>query len=299
MTDRPPLLDIFVPYWGDPTLLFETVASLSAQTSDRWRAVVVDDCYPDLTVRDHFAREDHPRISYVRNATNLGTTGNYDRCRGLASAELVMFMGCDDLVEPDFVARVVADHEAFPDAAMIQPGVRVIDESGAAAQPLADRVKRAIRPRVEQPTQLGGEALAVSLLRGDWLYWPALVFRTAAIRDVPFHDDLPIIQDLAFVIDLIAAGETLVFDPVETFSYRRHLASASATSILGGTRLSDERRYYASAVAQMRELGWHRARRTASVRWTSRLHGLALLPSALRRRRWTALVPLLRHAMAR
>ena len=85
------------------------------------------------------------------------------------------------------------------------------------------------------------------------------MFRTERVQRHPFRDDLPIIQDLALVIDMVAAGETLVLDPAVCFSYRRHTASASSASLLKGSRLPDERRYYAEAAAQMRARGWRRA----------------------------------------
>ncbi len=172
----------------------------------------------------------------------------------------MMFLGCDDLLLPDFVATVRAAHERFPDAAIIQPGVRVIDDDGRPTDTLGDRVKRAIRPRAAETTVFGGEPLVTSLLHGDWLYWPSLVFRTEAVRGPAFRDDLPIIQDLALVVDLVTEGATLVLDPTVVFEYRRHTQSASATSLLTGRRLRDERRYYAIAARQMEALGWDRAR---------------------------------------
>ncbi len=135
-----------------------------------------------------------------------------------------MFMGCDDLMHPNFVETVKAAHREFPAAATLQVGVQVIDEHDAPIDPLTDRVKRAIRGRVTRRRELGGEHLATSLLRGAWHYWPALVFRTDRVTAYPFRDGLPIIQDLALLIDMTAAGETLVVDPTVCFSYRRHTA---------------------------------------------------------------------------
>ncbi|WP_367650139.1 glycosyltransferase family 2 protein [Nocardioides sp. zg-1230] len=295
----PSPLEVFIPFWGDPALLYATVASVKAQTDPGWTITVVDDCYPDPGVAEHFAAEDDPRITYVRNETNLGITDNYQRCRELASGELMMFMGCDDLMHPTFVETVKAAHREFPTAATIQVGVQVIDENGAPIDPLTDRVKRAIRPSVERRTELSGERLATSLLRGAWHYWPALVFRTEALQRYAFRDGLPIIQDLALLIDMTAAGESLVLDPTVCFSYRRHTQSASASSLLHGTRFADERRYYASAAAQMGDRGWSRAARTARLRWTSRLHAVTLLPTALRQRERSAVRSLLAHATER
>jgi glycosyltransferase involved in cell wall biosynthesis len=292
-------LEVFIPFWGDPALLYATIDSVRAQTDPDWTITVVDDCYPDPTVAEHFAAEDDPRITYVRNETNLGITDNYQRCRDLASRELMMFMGCDDLMHPTFVETVKAAHREHPDAATIQVGVQVVDEHGAPIDPLTDKVKRAIRPSIQRRTELSGEALAASLLRGAWHYWPALVFRTDVVRRYPFREGLPIIQDLALLIDMTAAGESLVLDPTVCFSYRRHTRSASASSLLHGNRFSDERGYYSSAADQMAARGWRRAARTARLRWTSRLHAVTLLPTALRQRERTAVRSLLEHALER
>ncbi|CUR55891.1 Glycosyltransferase, group 2 family protein [metagenome] len=292
-------LEVFIPFWGDPALLYATVDSVKAQTDPEWTIIVVDDCYPDPSVAEHFAAEDDPRIRYIRNEVNVGITDNYQRCREMASGELMMFLGCDDLMHPTFVETAKAAHAEFPAASTIQVGVQVIDERGEAIDPLTDKVKRAIRPRVDRRTELSGERLAASLLRGAWHYWPALVFRTEAINRYPFRDGLPIIQDLALLIDMTAAGESLVLDPTVCFSYRRHTQSASATSLLHGNRFSDERRYYATAAAQMSHHGWRRAARTARLRWTSRLHAVTLLPTALTQRDGGAVRSLVRHALQR
>jgi glycosyltransferase involved in cell wall biosynthesis len=274
-------LEIFVPFWGDPDLLFATVESVLSQSNPDWQLIVVDDAYPDPSVSDYFMSRADARIRYVRNERNLGIRGNFARCLDLASGELMMFLGCDDLLHPEFVSTVFAAHRTFPDAAMIEVGVRVIDEHGQPVNPLPDRVKHALMPKVDGCTELGGESLAVSLLRGDWLYWPSLVFRTVTAQQHRFRDDLPIILDLALIMDMIIAGETLVLEPTVCFSYRRHRGSLSSASLLD-YRLPDERRYYDSVAAELARRGWHRASTTARRRWTSRLHAVTLFPRAIR-----------------
>lgn len=292
-------LQVFVPFWGDPELLYATVESVKAQTDGSWTMTIVDDCYPDPSVAEHFAAETDERITYLRNEANLGITENYQRCQEMASGELMMFLGCDDLMHANFVATVRAAAAAHPDAAVVQVGVEVIDGEGSPVLPLGDRVKRALMPRHQGRVELAGEDLAVSLLRGNWLYWPSLVFRSEVVRRFEFREGLPIIQDLALLIDMAAAGETLVLDPTTAFSYRRHTGSASATSLLHGRRLADERHYYESAAEQMRSLGWTRAARTAQWRWTSRLHAVSLVPAAVQERSVPALRSLGRHLLAR
>lgn len=293
-------LEIFVPYWGDPDLLRTTVDSVRAQRDPRWTLTVVDDCYPDPSVASDFARESDQRIRYRRNEENLGIAANFQRCLDLASGEAVVFLGCDDVMLPDYVARAHELLAAFPDADIFQPGVQVIDSAGRQVVPLGDRVKAWLRPRTRgRPLVLSGEKLAASLLRGNWLYWPSLMFRTKKVQRHAFRQDLPIILDLALVLDMVADGSSLVLDPDVTFAYRRHATSLSGTALSDGSRFAQDRRYFADAAAQMRGTGWHRAEREARRRWTSRLHALTLFPAAVRSRegRAGAVRQVLRHAV--
>jgi glycosyltransferase involved in cell wall biosynthesis len=289
-------LDILVPFWGDPALLRETVASVLAQRSDDWLLTVVDDAYPDESVGEWFAALDDPRVTYRRKAVNEGITENYRTCVSLATQDLMMILGCDDVLAPDYVDVVLRAHLAFPDAAVIQPGVEVIDEHSEVVRPLADRIKQqVVRPRTRVPRLLLGEELATSLLHGDWLYWPSLAFRRDVLTATEFRDGMPLIQDLAIVMDIVTSGGSLLLEPTVCFRYRRHRASASSASLLDGRRFAGERAYFRFAAGQARALGWHRAERAARLHWTSRLHALTLLPQGARAGRG-AVGTLVRHA---
>lgn len=276
------MLEILLPFWGEPRYLYEAVASVQAQTDPDWRLVVVDDHYPDTTVAEFFADLDDPRVRYLRNESNLGIAANFERCRRLATGDLVVFLGCDDVLHPTFVARAHAVLADFPGAAMLQPGVQVIDGTGARVHPVADRTKDLLRPRASGPRELAGEDLATSLLRGNWLYWPSLVFRREWIAERTFRLDHAIILDLALVLDVVRAGGSLVLDPEVTFSYRRHAESLSSTAAVDGSRFRDDRRYFAEIADHLERDGWSRAARTARRRWVSRLHAVTLAPGALR-----------------
>lgn len=299
MTDRP--VHLLVPYWGEPALLDATLESVLAQDDPAWILTIVDDCYPDPAARERWG--DHPdaRITYFRNDANLGVAGNFERCRELGvagPAGRCVFLGSDDLLDTSYVRRMRELDSAHPTVAMIQAGARVIDADGRPSTALADRVKARLTPSVGAPTLLEGEDLAASLLTGNWLYWPALGFTTDALSRVSFREDLPIILDLALIMDLVLQGEGILLDPVVTFSYRRHDASASSTSRFD-RRFADEARFHAEVAERLDALGWRRARRAARLRATSRLHAAALLPGAVRERSWPQMRELVRHAVTR
>lgn len=289
-------IDIMLPFWGEPAYLFETVQAVLSQDCTDWRLTVVDDCYPDPSVAEYFRNLADERISYLRNESNLGITANYEKCVSLATADLVMLLGCDDIPHPDFISRVLSMHDAFPAAAIIQPGVRIIDSTGSTVDPFVDRIKRLTMPCTRVPRLLSGEYLAASLLRADWLYWPSLVFKREALVSTPFREGFPIIQDLALIIDMIAAGEALLLDPYVCFSYRRHNESASATALFDGRRFDGEKRYFELAAKIAKRNGWSAAVRAAKLHSTSRAHAVALLPKAIRTKDTKAVKMLASHA---
>ena len=283
MPDRP-LVHVVVAYWGDPDLLDRAVDSVLAQSDPDWRLTIVDDHYPDLRAQLTYSTHPDARVSYLRNSDNLGLTRNFERCRQVADGDLVVFLGCDDLLLPDYVAEMRRARLAHPTASIFQPGVRVIDADDQPSSGLGERVKAWLSPRGTRPVTLRGEDLAVSLMRGNWLYWPSLAFEHSAVAGHSFRPDLPIVLDLAFVMDNVLDGAELVVLDRVTFCYRRHGESASSVSSVRGSRFDDEKLLYREMVRRFEARGWRRAAGVARRRIVSRLHELSLVPGAVRRK---------------
>lgn len=276
------------------------VDSVLAQTSGDWLLTVVDDAYPDNEVRRYVEGIDDPRITYIRKDVNEGITENFRTCVSLATQDVLVVMGCDDELLPNFVEVVIGAHQAFPDAWIIQPGVTVIDEHGNPAKPIVDIVKqRLVKPRGTGPRVISGEPLAVSLLHGDWLYWPSLAFRRDKIQSFDFRDGLAVIQDLALIMDMVLAGAELLIEPEICFAYRRHTESASSTKLTDGSRFTGEREYLDFAAGLCRAKGWNSAARAAELRLTSRAHALVLLPRAAKVGGLAPVRTLVRHAFGK
>lgn len=293
-------LDIFIPYWGDPEYMKETVKSVLSQDSDDWLLTVVDDAYPTMEIHDFMMAIKDDRVRYVRKDHNAGITENYRTCVSMATEDVLVILGCDDVLLPNYVSTILQAHAQYPEAALIQPGVQVIDEDGRDVTTLVDTVKqRVIKPGGDGRRLISGEAIASNLMHGDWLYWPSLAFRTDNIRKVQFRDGFPIIQDLALIMDMVYNGDQLLIEPTVCFKYRRHSNSASSTKLVDGSRFAGEREYFAVAAGQARELGWNKAARAAQLRLTSRAHAASLLPKAVLGRNAAAVKALVRHTFGK
>lgn len=289
-------LDLFVPYWGDPDYMRQTIRSVVAQDNPDWLLTIVDDDYPGEEIRRFVSAIDDPRITYIRKESNQGITENFRSCVGLATQEVMVMIGCDDVLLPNFVEVILSAHEAFPSASIIQPGVQVIDEYGKVTKTLTDSVKQKIvKPNMRSAQLLSGERLAASLMHGDWLYWPSLAFRTESIREVEFDDRYAVIQDLAVIMEMLFKGAQLAVVPTVCFSYRRHSLSASSEKLVDGSRFEGEREYLSTAAAKSTSLGWKRAALSARLRTTSRAHALTLVPKAVKTGNLRTIGVLLRH----
>jgi GT2 family glycosyltransferase len=290
-------VDVMLPYYGPVDLMQAAVRSVLAQQDQDWRLTVVDDNYPEPGIPEWFASLGDERVRYLRNEQNLGANRNFQRCLDLVDHTVMVIIGGDDLMLPHYLTSVRAAFVEFPGATIVQPGVQVIDEHGAPARGLVDAAKRLLyAPRVSVRTELGGEELAASLLRGNWLYFPSIAWRSAAVREVGFRDGLEVVQDLALVLDLVKRGARLVIDPEVGFSYRRHRASCSSWRALDGSRFIEERGFFLDEAARMESRGWHQAARSARRHTSSRLNALTLLPVALGKRHRSGIRVLARHA---
>ena len=293
----PAAVDVTLPYYGCVELMKQAVRSVLDQTHQNWRLVVVDDGYPDPEPARWFAQLADPRVSYLRNQTNLGANGNYRRCLELATAPLVLVMGADDVMLPEHLRVATELFESHPHATVVHTGVEVIDENDRVVRPLCDRLKSFYAPSGVRTTTLDGENMAVSLLRGNWTYFPSLVWRTDTIRDIGFRTGLDVVQDLALLLDVAMTGGSLVFDPRVTFRYRRHTDQDSTVRALDGRRFDEEREFFAQEARGFDNLGWRKAARVSRWHVSSRLNALSLLPRAVRATGWGAVGRLGRHVV--
>ena len=288
-------LDIALPFYGDVAFMKQTVQSILNQSDPNWRLVVVDDGYPDDTIPSWFESLKDERIEYQRNVKNLGANGNFQKCLGLLSADYCLVMGADDLLEPNFVERINELISSNPGISMIHPGVKVIDEKNEVISTRSDHVKKSIRESQDNLSTLRGEALAESLMKGNWMYFPSIVWKTKTIQEIGFRPGFHVCQDLGLAMDLIMQGGEMALIDDEIFRYRRHQESDSSLKAINGERFKDEKHFFNVMAKDLKEIGWRSAARAAKLHSTSRLHAASLIPACIARKQNP--LPLIRHVL--
>lgn len=276
----PPRLHVLIPVYGRPELLTETLDSVKGLARSGVPVTVVDDASPDGDVEGLVAACEG--IDYRRNDVNLGVAANFNHCAELSTGDYTVLLGSDDLLLAsygDVVHRLVS---SFPCPAMAMPSVRVIDAHGLPAWPLADRVKGWIAPSGPERL-LSGESLARRLLLGNWLYFPAIAWRTDLLRAFAFRPEQRSAMDLDVELRLVFAGHGLAWSPEVAACYRRHDQSVSSTEATDGARFAEERAISRWAAEQATAKGWGAAARVARLRPLSRLHAASVaIPRTLR-----------------
>ncbi|MCW1249404.1 glycosyltransferase [Acaricomes phytoseiuli] len=294
-------IDVMLPYYGDVEMMKAAVDSVLTQEDRDLKLTIVDDGYPDDSLPEYFRQlvESDSRVRYYRNEENLGANGNYKKCLGLVEHDIVVVMGADDLMLPNYT-KVIRNAMANPDIKIVQPGVAVIDENGTTYRPLGDKVKDRLRRMLAGSSSeaiVAGEPLAKSLITGDWLYFPSVAWRAEAILKHDFREQYNVVQDLALAMDIIMDGGKMAVVEEECFQYRRHRESDSSVKALDGRRFAEERAFFDECVRDFKRLGWEDAAKSAKLHLTSRLNALSLLPKVITKGMWDGARRLTRHAV--
>jgi glycosyltransferase involved in cell wall biosynthesis len=269
----PDFLHVLIPAYGPSPFLRDAVSSVQDAGAGGLRLTVVDDGSPGPEVREicRAAGADYERLP-----ENRGVAGAFQACADRSTGDYTLIMGSDDLMGLGYPAalRELAERHGRPE--LMTTRVRVLDGSGRETRPLPDRVKGLLGPRAGRSRLLGGDRLVASLLTGNWLYFPALAWRTDVLQRHGFRTDMETALDLDLELRALFDGGSLAWSPLPEFGYRRHGASVSSLSAVGGDRFAEERAVFAWAGQRADELRWRRSSVSARLQLTSRLHrGLA------------------------
>jgi glycosyltransferase involved in cell wall biosynthesis len=219
---------IAVPTFNAETFLERTLRSalLPGNGAD---VRIVDNCSTDSTARiaGQYC-EQYANIEYIRNDTNLGRIGNWNRCLELALGEkydYLKFLFAGDELLPHCIEQMEQVFVARPAVGIISSAYMIRDADGR------ETVQRLLDKTQESDSVA---ALLHSALVSSWWASPTVyMVRTGCIGDIRFSPDFPWAADWKFAIDLAAAsGSYWLAEPLSVFnmdSRRNFLAAGQST----------------------------------------------------------------------
>ena len=126
-----PRVSIGLPVWNGERFLRNAIDSLLVQSFDDFELIICDNASTDSTeaICRAFIQVDS-RIRYYRNDENIGLQANTARVLDLATAPYFMWASHDDLWDPSYVERMVAQLDRRDSVVLAGSNAASVDEDG-------------------------------------------------------------------------------------------------------------------------------------------------------------------------
>lgn len=208
---RLPGLSIVVPARNAARFIGDTLASLAAQHTADFEAVVIDDGSTDGTadiVRGVAAGNSRFRlVAGAAKGVSVARNAGLEAARG----EIVLFLDADDLLAPDALDRFAEALAAAPEAVAALGGVARIAEDG-----------RSLPGRDNRELAAGPDQLALLLRKNFIVNGGALAIRRSAALEAGGYDpDLAYGEDWEFWCRLLELGPLVLVSGPAALAYRQ------------------------------------------------------------------------------
>jgi glycosyltransferase involved in cell wall biosynthesis len=210
-----PKVTVAMPTYNRSGLLSAALASALAQDYDDFGVMVLDNASTDDTeaVVQSF---DDPRVTYVRNDTNMGCTGNLNRAIELNTSPYLNILMDDDLLLPGFLSESVKMLDEHQEASFSFTAAKYVNVDRV---PLAGRHSRDVPAGVID----GLDYLELHLnVRECWIEPSTVMMRSAAVTTGAFDSPHSRHSDDLNLWLRLAARSPIVHNPNELVEVRVH-----------------------------------------------------------------------------
>ncbi len=209
-----PAFSVIMPAYNTGPYIEEAIRSVLAQTRPDWQLVIVDDGSPDDLAERVKKFTGDPRIVFIRQE-NGGVAAARNTALGAAEGEWLITLDSDDLIEPEYMARMAEIIAENPGVSLITPDARLVDETG---KDLGERYSQMSAIPSALPD---GEA--VTRLLDHNIFIPMSTARRSVVSELGGWDtDLNSIEDYDLWFRLAAAGHDcmIVREPLAVYRVR-------------------------------------------------------------------------------
>lgn len=145
-----PTITIAIPSYNKESQIARCIESVLQNASDIERIVLVDNASTDNTFA--IAKTFEPNIECFRNDTNLGMSGNFNRCIELCNTDWLMIFHADDVMLPGVIVKYRTLIKQHPEVGLIHADSYTVTEG--------DETTRTYHPRnTNELYTAGAEAL--------------------------------------------------------------------------------------------------------------------------------------------
>jgi O-antigen biosynthesis protein len=210
----PPLVSVLVPVHDPPPyMLDETVASVRAQTYDRWELCLVDDGSqnPEIiaALQRHAASD--PRIRLARHDTARGISAATNTATDIATGRYIALLDHDDTLTPDALQHVAARIASDPTLDMLYSDEDTVDDAGR-------QIGIHLKP-----------GWSLDTLRTNGYTCHLGVYRRELVQRIGgFRTEFNGSQDVDMILRLTERTDRIAHIPRVLYHWRAHAASTAA-----------------------------------------------------------------------
>jgi glycosyltransferase involved in cell wall biosynthesis len=261
-----------IPAYGKSPYLRQTLESAVKYLPIEVPITVIED--PSIDANLESLVKEFPRVEYLKNSVRLGIAGNFNECINKSRGLFTQICGSDDIFVSDPTLKLSEELNNNLKVAVIGFDVSVIDQRNKETRALPDLVKKILRPRIGNSKLFENPKIFRNLMLGDWLYFPAIVWRTNLVREYKFSGDFHTAMDLDILIRLLGDDKQIAFIKEKVIGYRRHDQSASSLYAKSIGRFDEEFLCHKNALEVARNKNWRTGAILARLALTVRLHAI-------------------------
>jgi glycosyltransferase involved in cell wall biosynthesis len=267
-----PLLHVMIPAYGKSPYLRQTLESAVKHLPIDVPITVIEDPSNDSKIESLI--KEFPRVQYIKNSQRLGIGGNFNRSIELSTGVFTQICGSDDIFLDNPLKDFDKDKLIQINISAIGLDVEVISETGKIVKTIPDLVKRALRPPLKKITIFQNHKIFSNLMLGDWLYFPAILWKTETLKQTKFDGNFHTAMDLDVFIRLLNNDQKIAFIKSKVLGYRRHSQSASSLYAKSIGRFDEEFLCHKNALEIARRKNWKTGAFLAQLALTVRLHAI-------------------------
>lgn len=269
---KQPLLHVMIPAYGESPYLQQTLESAVKYLPLGVPITVIEDPtgYGDL---EKIVKE-FPRVGYEKNKYRLGIAENFNKCLNSSTGVFTQICGSDDVFIGDPTISLSRFNLADTKISVVGMNVKTINEQGIGKVKLPDIVKKLISPNVNESIIFKNSKIFANLMIGDWLYFPALMWRTNTVLNYKFSGEFHTAMDLDILLRIISDELKIGFVNEYVIGYRRHDKSASSLYAKSIYRVEEEYLCHRNAISIAKKNKWILGLIFAQIAPTVRAHAL-------------------------
>ena len=267
-----PLLHVMIPAYGKSPYLRQTLESAVKHLPLEVPITVIEDPSNESNI-ENLVKE-FSRVQYLKNNERLGIGGNFNKSIELSTGVFTQICGSDDIFLNNPLKDFYTEKLSQSDIAAIGLDVEVINENGKIVKTIPDLVKKVLRPSLKKITVFKNNKIFSNLMLGDWMYFPAILWKTETLKQIKFDGYFHTAMDLDVFIRLLNNDQKIAFIKSKVLGYRRHNQSASSLYAKSIGRFDEEFLCHRNALEIARRKNWKTGAFLAQLALTVRLHAI-------------------------